>query len=89
MDAVRDFCLKSLSFKQEREQTSFRLRDSSRRILETFKESMSLEIRARDKDVQTYLAGHMTRLPSFVLSSLDLQNEVKATISKAVDGMCV
>jgi hypothetical protein len=58
-------------------------------ILETFKESMSLEIRARDEDVQTYLAGHMTRLPSFVLSSPDLQNEVKATISKAVDGMCV
>ena len=58
-------------------------------ILETFKESMSLEIRARDEDVQIYLAGHMTRLPSFVLSNPDLQNEVKATISKAVDGMCV
>jgi hypothetical protein len=58
-------------------------------ILETFKESVSLEIRARDEDVHRYLASHMTRLPSFVLSSLDLQNEIKATISNAVDGMCV
>lgn len=57
-------------------------------ILETFEESMSLEIRARDEDVQKYLAGHMERLPSFVSSSSDLQDEVKATISKAVDGMC-
>ena len=58
-------------------------------ILERFKESISLEIRAKDEDVQTYLAGHMKRLPSFVLSSPDLQSEVKATISKAVNGMCV
>jgi hypothetical protein len=58
-------------------------------ILERFKESVSLEIRARDEDVRAYLASHMTRLPPFVLSNPDLQNEIKATISKAVDGMCV
>ena len=58
-------------------------------IVERFRESISLEIRAKDEDVQTYLAGHMKRLPSFVLSSPDLQSEVKATISKAVNGMCV
>jgi hypothetical protein len=58
-------------------------------ILERFKGSVSLEIRARDEDVQRYLAGHMTRLPPFVSSNPDLQNEIKATISKAVDGMCV
>lgn len=58
-------------------------------ILETFKESKSLEIRARDEDVQKYLAEHLTRLPLFVLSSPDLQKRIKATISEAVDGMCV
>ena len=58
-------------------------------IVERFKESISLEIRARDEDVQTYLAGHMTRLPPFVSGNPDLQNKVKATISKAVDGMYV
>ena len=58
-------------------------------IVERFKKSISLEIRAKDEDVQIYLAGHMKRLPSFVLSSPDLQNEVKATISQAVNGMCV
>lgn len=58
-------------------------------ITQMFKESMSLEIRARDEDVQRYLAGHMIRLPSFVSSSPDLQNKIKLAISKAVDGMCV
>ena len=58
-------------------------------IVEIFKESISLEIRAKDEDVQTYLASHMERLPSFVLSNPNLQNKIKATISKAVDGMYV
>lgn len=58
-------------------------------ILEKFKECTSLEIRARDADVQTYLASHMTRLPSFVQSNPNLQHEIKATISKTVDGMYV
>ncbi|KAL5359318.1 hypothetical protein BJX96DRAFT_183666 [Aspergillus floccosus] len=56
-------------------------------ILEQFKGCVSLKIRARDADVQTYLAGHMTRLPPFVLENLNLQDKIKATISKAVDGM--
>ena len=58
-------------------------------IVEEFKGSISLKIRAKDEDVQTYLAGHMDRLPSFVSSDLDLQNKIKATISNAVDGMYV
>ncbi|KAH9208498.1 nucleoside phosphorylase domain-containing protein [Leptodontidium sp. 2 PMI_412] len=49
--------------------------------------SMSLTIRATGEDVLTYLAGQMDRLPSFVKSSPDLQNLIKATISKVVDGM--
>ena len=61
----------------------------NKEIVERFKESISLEIRAQDEDVQTYLAGHITRLPSFVSGNPDLQSEVKNTISKAVDGMCV
>ena len=60
-----------------------------REIVEKFKESLSLEIRARDEDVQIYLASSMERLPSFVCSNPGLQNKVKATISKAVDGMYV
>ena len=61
----------------------------NKEIVERFKESISLEIRAKDEDVQIYLAGHITRLPSFVSSNPDLQSEVKNTISKAVDGMYV
>ena len=54
-----------------------------------FEQSISLEIRARDEDVQTYLAGNIARLPAFVWSKPDLLDNIKATISKAVDGMYV
>lgn len=54
-----------------------------------FHESISLEICATDEDVQTYLASQIYRLPSFVIRSLDLQNQIKVTIAKAVDGMYV
>ena len=56
-------------------------------IEKEFKQSISLEIRARDEDVQTYLAGNIARLPSFVSSNPDLLDNIKATISKTVDGM--
>ena len=58
-------------------------------ILERFKESISLEIRAKDEDVQTYLDGNIARLPAIVWSNPDLLENIKATISKAVDGMYV
>jgi Cdc6-like AAA superfamily ATPase len=66
---------------------------TSRFIPETVKEfegrSTRLEIRASDNDLQRYLDGHMSRLPSFALRSPDLQNEVKTAIINAVDGMYV
>jgi Cdc6-like AAA superfamily ATPase len=54
-----------------------------------FEESISLEIRASSEDVQRYLDGHMSQLPAFVLRSRDLQEEIRTTITKAVDGMYV
>jgi hypothetical protein len=50
---------------------------------------MLLEIRANNEDVQRYLDGHMSRLPSFVSRSSDLKEEIKSEIIKAVDGMYV
>ncbi|RYP06973.1 hypothetical protein DL765_009292 [Monosporascus sp. GIB2] len=58
-------------------------------IAKNFKGNVSLEIYARNEDVERYLAGHMSRLPSFVFDHPDLQNEIKAAISKAADGMYV
>jgi hypothetical protein len=73
--------------------TGANLLATSRFIPEIEKEftgrSTKLEIRASDDDLQTYLHGHMLRLPSFVSHSVDLQNEVKTAIIKAVDGMYV
>ncbi|KAH7176018.1 hypothetical protein EDB81DRAFT_611468, partial [Dactylonectria macrodidyma] len=56
-------------------------------IEKAFEGSISLEIRARDDDVQMYLTGQMYKLPHFVRSSPDLQNKIKTTIAKAVNGM--
>lgn len=57
------------------------------RIEEQFKGNTILEIRAREEDVRKYLDGHMSLLPKFVAQSPDLQEEIKARIVEAVDGM--
>jgi len=51
--------------------------------------SSLLEIRATDEDVRRYLDDHISQLPSFVLRSLELQENIKTRILKAVDGMYV
>ena len=58
-------------------------------IEKEFAGSTKLEIRASGDDLQTYLHGHMLKLPSFVSHSADLQNEIKTAIIEAVDGMYV
>lgn len=59
-------------------------------IVEKFKDrSTKIEIRANDDDLEKYLDGNMSKLPSFVSHNIDLQKEIKSTIIKTVDGMCV
>jgi hypothetical protein len=58
-------------------------------ITKEFERSILLEIRANDEDVQKYLDGHISRLPSCVLRNPALQEKIKADIIKAVDGMYV
>jgi len=52
-----------------------------------FEEAIILEIRANDEDVRRYLDNHISELPLFVSRSLNLQEEIKTAILKAVDGM--
>jgi Cdc6-like AAA superfamily ATPase len=56
-------------------------------ITEKFNEGMRLEIRASNQDVQRYLDGHMSQLPTFVLNRPKLQEEITTEIVKAVEGM--
>lgn len=58
-------------------------------IEEMFDNSMRLEIRASDTDVERYLDGRLSQLPGYVRNSKDLQNEIKSKIIKAIDGMYV
>jgi hypothetical protein len=58
-------------------------------INKKFDESIRLEIRASNQDVQRYLDSHISQLPSCVLHSSELQDEIKAAIIKAFGGMYV
>ncbi|KAH8786634.1 hypothetical protein BGZ57DRAFT_817784, partial [Hyaloscypha finlandica] len=56
-------------------------------IEKEFEGISKLEIRASEEDVQKYLDGHLFRLPGFVARSLELQEEIKTEVIRAVDGM--
>ena len=58
-------------------------------ITDMFESSLPLEIRASDQDVRRYLDGCISRLPKCVSKNSDLQERIKATIVKTVDGMYV
>jgi hypothetical protein len=56
-------------------------------VVGAFKQQPSLEIRANKQDLERYIDGHISHLPGFVRSSLDLQQDIKTQIVQAVDGM--
>jgi hypothetical protein len=58
-------------------------------IIQKFNWCTSLEIRAKKEDIERYLERHMRELSAFDEWSRQLQDEIKAGISDAVDGMCV
>ncbi|KAK6506061.1 hypothetical protein TWF506_010985 [Arthrobotrys conoides] len=56
-------------------------------ITDKFEGSMSVAIEAQEQDVRRYLDGRIPELPSFVQDNQDLQEEIKACITKSVQGM--
>ena len=56
-------------------------------IVDQFKYAVTLEIRASNEDVERYIDGHLEQLPLFVQRDKPLQEEIKAGVSNAVDGM--
>ena len=56
-------------------------------ITEKLNKGMMLEIRATNQDVQRYLEGHMSQLPTFVLSRPKLQEEIITELVEAIEGM--
>ncbi|KPM37848.1 hypothetical protein AK830_g8693 [Neonectria ditissima] len=59
------------------------------KITESFDKSIVLEIKASEHDVGKYVDNHLSCLPSFVRRNEALQQEVRAKIINAVDGMYV
>jgi hypothetical protein len=58
-------------------------------IVDEFKDSGRLEIRASDDDVRQFVAGQIDRLPGCIRRSSELQKMVQDGIAEAVDGMYV
>lgn len=58
-------------------------------IEKRFGESIRLEIRASDMDVQLYIEQRLQSFPSFVLHNPALQAEIKTNLARAVEGMSV
>lgn len=58
-------------------------------ITQYFRKSISLEIRASREDIGRYLEAHIGHLSLFDEWNWQLQDEIKAGISDAVDGMYV
>lgn len=58
-------------------------------IEKKFERVQHLEIRAADEDVRSYVDSYMEKLPRFVTQSLELQEETRTGIVKAIDGMWV
>jgi Cdc6-like AAA superfamily ATPase len=56
-------------------------------IEKKFEGCLSYEILASDEDIRRFLDGHISQLLTFVLSSPNLQEEIKTEIVKAVEGM--
>ena len=56
-------------------------------ILEIFRGSIVLEVRASDADVRKYVESYIPQLPMFLSRSPSLQEEIKTGIVNAVDGM--
>lgn len=58
-------------------------------IVDVFKDSVRLEVRANDDDVRRFVAGQIYRLPNCIQCKLELQILVQDKIAESVDGMCV
>ncbi|OTB05176.1 hypothetical protein M426DRAFT_31693, partial [Hypoxylon sp. CI-4A] len=56
-------------------------------VTSRFNSSLTIEIRAREGDIQGYLKTHMTQLRQCVTQNADLQGAIVKTITQAVDGM--
>ncbi|KAF4991196.1 hypothetical protein FDECE_14117 [Fusarium decemcellulare] len=56
-------------------------------IMSKFEGSATVEVKAQEEDVRTYLRGQMKDLRPFVQESSDIQNEIETSISTSVQGM--
>jgi hypothetical protein len=89
MGAALDSSQEIFNLQAKSKANIFAISRSIPEITERFEGSMLLELRTSEYDVRRYVDGHISHLPTFVGRSPDLQEEIKAKIVKAVDGMYI
>ena len=83
------FVKEILSLQTETEVNIFATSRAIPEVVKAFQGRASLEIRASKEDVQNYIDENLSHLPFCVQRSKSLQDEIKAEIGKAADGMYV
>lgn len=83
------FVKEMLSLQTETEVNIFATSRAIPDVVKAFEGRASLEIRASKEDVQNYIDENLCQLPFCVQRSKSLQDEIKAEIGKAADGMYV
>ena len=90
--ATKDQCLESLLSHIQALQAAchVKLLTTSRYIPSLkgkFEDPLCLDIRASDKDIETYVSGYMKHLAKSVQGRLDLQKSITESIIATADGM--
>jgi hypothetical protein len=58
-------------------------------IVEEFRHTPNIDIRAHDEDIRSFIAGQLFRLPRCVQRNVELQGMIQEKITSATDGMYV
>ena len=88
-DGIRNELLSEIYKLQEGSDTRLMVTFRPGVVLERPSGVTELEIRAHEEDIEEYLSGRMSNLPSVVRDNNELQYKIKARILTLVDGMCV
>uniref|UniRef100_A0A8H7KDA5 NACHT domain-containing protein n=1 Tax=Bionectria ochroleuca TaxID=29856 RepID=A0A8H7KDA5_BIOOC len=83
----RQFIEKTIEYQKKCNINLFATSRSIPEIARFFQGGTSLEIRATESDIQTYLENQMWQLPAFVQKNSELQKDIITEVSRAVQGM--
>ncbi|RYP69569.1 hypothetical protein DL770_008217 [Monosporascus sp. CRB-9-2] len=86
-DCRRQFLSEVFNLRTKAKANVFATSRSIPEVMEEFKDSLTIEVRANEGDIRKYLNDRMPQLSRFVIERSDLQDEISSRIAKAADGI--